>query len=137
MKSKTSAALLLVAIFVLGGIAGGVAQNIYRDHIVAGPPLRSRVPNSHDITEEMAQSLNLDAGQKQQLESIIRQSSDRYRTLSRQFRPQYEKLRAETNEAIRALLRPEQLLRFDDTLENLDNRHRTHTHEPPPPNPAK
>jgi Spy/CpxP family protein refolding chaperone len=140
MKSKTSAALLLVSIFLLGGVAGGTSHYIYRNHLAASPPPRMRAPNSHDIAEEMAQSLKLDAQQKEQLRAIIQQSTEHYRALSRQFRPQYEKIRAETNEAIRAILRPDQRQNFEDTLDKMDSRHRAHSHEPPqmdPPTPAK
>ncbi len=129
MKSKTSAALLLVVIFMLGGIAGGVSDYLYENHLVSAPPPRSRVPNSHDIVEEMAQHLMLDAQQKEQLKAIVQQSRDRYRVLSRQFQPQYEKIRGETNEAIRGILRPDQRRQFEATLEKMDVRHRDHTHD--------
>lgn len=137
MKSKTRAALLLVAIFVLGGIAGGVAQYTYQNHLAPGPPPRTRIQGTHDITGEMAKSLNLDAGQKEKLGVIIRQSAEGYSALSQQFRPQYEKIRSETNDAIRKILRPDQLKHFEETLERMDSRHRDHTHDPAPAKPSK
>ncbi len=136
MKSKTSAGLLLVAIFLLGGVAGGLSQYLVENRIFSSQPPRPRVPNSHDIVEEMAQHLNLDAQQKEQLKTIVQQSRDRYRTLSRQFQPQYEKIRGETNEAIRGILRPDQRKQFEATLEKMDSRHRDHTHEAPPAPPG-
>lgn len=139
MKSKTSAAFLLVGIFLLGGVAGGVAHYIYQNHLGYGPPPRPRLQNRHDIVEEMAQSLKLDAQQKEKLKVIIQQSRERYVAMSAQFRPQYEKVRAETNEAIRAILRPDQQISFERTLERMDGWHQGHTHEPPTPksNPGK
>jgi Spy/CpxP family protein refolding chaperone len=136
MKSKTSAALLLVAIFVLGGVAGGVSHYLYENHFVSNPPPRPRVPNSHDIVEEMAQHLKLDAQQKEQLKAIVQQSRDHYRVLSRQFQPQYEKIRGETNEAIREILRPDQRKQYEATLEKMDARHRDRTHDAPPDQPG-
>ena len=136
MKSKTSAALLLVVIFLLGGIAGGVSHFLYENHLASTPQPRSRVPNSHDIVEEMAQHLKLDAQQKEQLKTIVQQSRDRYRMLSRQFQPQYEKIRGETTEAIRGILRPDQRKQFEATLEKMDARHRDHTHDTPPDQPG-
>jgi Spy/CpxP family protein refolding chaperone len=137
MKSKTTAALLLVSIFLLGGVSGGMSHYIYQNHLGSSPPPKPRVANSHDIAEEMAQSLGLDAGQKEQLRGIIQQSSEHYRALSRQFRPQYEKIRMETNDAIRAILRPDQRKHFEDTLEKMDSRHRGHTHEAAPSIPGR
>jgi hypothetical protein len=139
MKSKTSAALLLVAIFCLGGLAGGFTQFLYRVNFSSSAAPRSRVPNSHDIVEEMALQLKMDAGQKEQLRAIVQQSRDRYRVLSRQFQPQYEKIRGETSDAIRAILRPDQRKEYEATLEKMDARHREHTHDAPPgpPDPGK
>ncbi len=136
MKSKTSAALLLVAIFCLGCVAGGFAHFLYRANLGTTAAARARVPNSHDIVEEMALQLKMDSRQKEQLRVIVQQSRDRYRVLSRQFQPQYEKIRGETNEAIRTILSPDQRRQYDATLERMDARHREHTHDsqpgPPP-----
>jgi hypothetical protein len=132
MPSRTRAALLLVGVFLLGSLAGGVLHHIYLNHIAAVQPPRPRVPNSHDITEEMAQSLDLDAQQKEQLRVIVQQSREHYGALSRQFRPQYEKIREDTNAAIRKILRPDQLQHFEDTLKKMDMRHQARPHEPPP-----
>jgi Spy/CpxP family protein refolding chaperone len=139
MKSKTSAALLLVAIFLLGGVAGGVSHYLYQNHFVAAQPPRPRVPISHDIVEDMAQHLKLDAQQKEQLKVIIKGSREHYDTLSRQFQPQYEKIRSETNDAIREILRPDQQKQFQETLEKMDSRRRDRGRDnsPNPPGPSK
>jgi len=133
MKSRTSAVLLLVAVFVLGGAAGAASLYIYRNHLTPAQPARPRIPEKHDIVGEMAQSLKLDARQTEQLRAIFQHSREQYNTLSLQFRPQYEKIRLETNEAIRAILLPDQRKQFDDTLEKMDRRHTDHTHDPGPP----
>ncbi len=129
MRSKTSAALMLIAIFLLGGVAGGVSHYIYQTHLRPARAQRQRLMNRHEIVEEMAQALLLDAGQKEKLRVIFQQSRERYNALSIQFRPQYEKIRSDTNEAIRAILSPEQKQKFEETLKKMDNRHQDHVHE--------
>jgi len=124
---------MLIAIFLLGGVAGGVSHYIYQTHLRPARPQRQRLTNRHEIVEEMAQALMLDAAQKEQLRVIFQQSRERYNALSIQFRPQYEKIRSDTNEAIRAILRPEQKQKFEETLKKMDNRHQDHVHEPPVP----
>jgi uncharacterized protein YneF (UPF0154 family) len=132
MKSKTTAVLLLISIFLLGGVAGGMSHYIYRNHLRSNLQQGPRIPGAHDIAEEMAQGLNLDTKQKEQLQGIIQQSTDRYRALSRQFRPQYEKIRMETNDEIRALLSPDQRKLFEETLDRMDSRHRGHLRDATP-----
>jgi uncharacterized membrane protein len=132
MRSKAGAGILLIAVFLLGGVAGGIAHYIYRDQLGISRSSRPRIATAHDIADEMAQSLNLDSEQKEQLRLIIRQSTESYGALSRQFRPQYEKIRNDTNSAIRAILNPEQLLQFEATLNAMEGRHRDHTHESAP-----
>ena len=121
MKYKTGAALLLVAVFLLGGITGGVTHNLYRDHVKAAGP---RQPIRRDGAEEFAQALNLDAKQKETLEAIFKQGREHYRALSQQFRPQYEALRNETHEQIRQILREDQKVRFEEFLKEMNKRRR-------------
>jgi Spy/CpxP family protein refolding chaperone len=138
MRSKTTAVFLLVAIFLLGGVAGGMSDYMFRNYLRSNPQPRPRIAGAHDIAEEMAQGLNLDAKQKEQLRAIIQQSTEKYRALSQQFRPQYESIRAEANDAIRAILSPEQRKIFGETLDRMDSQHRGHTHDAPaPPPPAR
>jgi len=132
MRSKTGAAFLLIGVFLLGGVAGATAYYTYRNHLVSAEPAKSRTPR-RDIVQEMSQSLKLDARQQEQLRAIFDQSRDRYDALAVQFQPQYERIRAETNEAIRAILQPEQRTQFDETLQKMDNRHRGQMRDGPPP----
>lgn len=123
MRSKTGASLLLLATFFIGGIAGAVTYHLYHNRAGADSAKVETRRNSHDIVSEMAGELNLDKGQKDSLSAIIKQSRERYRSLSREFRPHYEKIRLETREAIRAILRPDQQARFEETLRKMDARH--------------
>ena len=122
MKSKTSASLLLVLTFLLGGVAGAVSYSLYQNHVVTN----SRGNNPRDIVNVLAQNLSLDAKQKTTLKGIIDQSRDRYRVLSTQFRPQYEAIRNETRQQIRQILHEDQRARFEDFLKDMDRRHRDH-----------
>lgn len=123
MKSKTSAALLLILTFLLGGITGAVSYSLYQNHVAAANP---KPNSSRDPVNELAQALKLDAGQKETLKKIMDQSRDRYHALSQQIRPQYEAIRNETRQQIRQILYEEQKTRFEDFLKDLDRRHKEH-----------
>ncbi len=121
MKSKTSAALLLILTFVLGGITGAVSYSLYQNQVAASTP---RPNNARDPVNEMAATLGLDSAQKETLRRIMDQSRDRYHALSQQIRPQYEAIRNDTRQQIRQILRDDQKARFEEFLGNLDRRHK-------------
>jgi len=130
MKSTTSATLLLVATFLLGGVTGGIAHYLYRNHIASASSRQPvRRSNPADIAQQMAKELQLDEQQTEELRAIFKNGRERYRSLSLQFRPQYEALRKETNDEIRQILRPEQAARYDAFLAEVNKRRR----ERPPP----
>ncbi len=129
MKSKTSATLLIVLTFLLGAVAGSVGFYLVETHVVAAGPRAVKRSGSHDVAEELARGLDLDAAQKEKLKIIFKQSRERYRALSIQFRPQYDSLRNETRQEIRQILTEEQKARFEKIVQETDGRHKNHDHK--------
>ena len=129
MKSKTSAALLIVLIFLLGAVAGAVGTYIVQTHVMAGGPRSINRSGPHDVAEELAQGLSLNSDQKEKLKTIIHQSRERYRALSLQVRPQYDTIRNETRQEIRQILTEEQKARFEKIVQDIDERHKNHQHK--------
>ncbi len=124
MKSKTSAALLLILTFLMGAVTGAVSYYLYHDRVAAATV---RSGGSHDPVNQLAQALSLDPNQKEELKVIMEQSRDRYRALSQQMRPQYEAIRNEMRQQIRQILRDDQKPRFEEFLKNLERlRQREH-----------
>jgi uncharacterized membrane protein len=114
MKSKLGVILLGILVFLLGGIAGAVSRYLYCERVKASVP--KTIPRVEDVVERMAGILKLDAQQKIEIKVIIGESRNRYRELSRQFRPQYEKIVQESDNRIRALLRDNQKPLFEEFL---------------------
>jgi hypothetical protein len=136
MRTRTSAALLLAVTFLLGGVAGAVSYYLYRGRSAAigGRPER---PDPKHIVDDMSRTLGLDAAQKEKLTVIISQSRERYRDLSKQFRPQYDAIRDKTNEEIRGILREDQQSRFVELLKDMESRRRARPAQPPAGFPPK
>ncbi len=126
MKSKTVAALLLVMVFLLGGVTGGVIHYLYRSRVSAASNQPGHRYTAGEIAQEIAQALQLDEKQKESLQVILKQSRDRYRALSTQYHQQFEALRNETHEQIRQILREDQKPRFETFLKDLEKRRREH-----------
>ncbi len=129
MKSKTSATLLIVLIFVLGVAAGSLGTYLVQNHVMAGGPQSVGHSGPHDVVEELAQGLSLNADQKEKLKVIIHQSRERYRALSQQVRPQFDTIRNETRQEIRQILTDDQKARFEKIVQEIDERHKTHQHK--------
>jgi uncharacterized membrane protein len=126
MNRKIGAVLVLVATFILGGLAGGVLHYLYRNQVA--PTTVAQVQSARppgDIVQDMAKSLGLDDGQKQELRRIFEQSREKYRALSLQFRPQYDALRRETDGQIRRILRKDQVALYDQLLKEGRERHKS------------
>lgn len=131
MRTRTSAALMLALTFLLGTVTGAVSLYIYRGHAAVAASRDPRPPGPRDIVEDMSRTLGLDAAQKQSLGQIIAQSRERYRTLSRQFRPQYDAIRDQSNQEIRAILRDDQKQKFEALIKEMEaNRHRARPQRP-------
>lgn len=132
MRSKTSATLLLVLTFLLGGIAGAVSDYLYQTRFKTASPRPAGRPGPGAIVEDMAKELKLGTDQKEKLKGIVHQSRERYRALSVQFRPQYDVLRDETNREIRKILTDEQKARFDMMVKDIEERHKARERRPGP-----
>ena len=114
MKSKLGVALLGVVIFLMDGIAGAVSHYLYSEHLKAiNTP---KIPTYQDITDGMARELMLDAQQKEALKLIFDKSRKRYFNLALEYRPFYEKIRIETEDQIKEILRPDQRMRYEEFL---------------------
>lgn len=110
-------ALLWTLIFVLGGISGWVGHCLYRnDTSAAQAKSLSKDQEFQKIMTTMTKELKLDAQQQKLLKDIFNESRMKYRGLSKQFRPQYEAIRNESDNKIRQMLRPEQKTRFEELL---------------------
>ncbi len=125
MKSKTGATILLIATFLLGGIAGAVTHRLIEKPATASSAKTKGRQSPQEIVGEMARGLKLDGQQEEKLAEIIRDSRDQYRALSKQFQPQYQALRHETNEKIRAILTEQQKAAFEEQLKEVDARNKS------------
>lgn len=120
---------MIVLTFLLGGVAGAVVYYLVSTHVIASSPRPGPRSSPHNIVDELAKGLSLNAEQRQQLKGIIDQSRERYSALSQQFRPQSAAIRNETRQQIRQILTEEQKARFEKHVKDIDDRHKNHSHK--------
>jgi len=126
MKSKSSIVLLVILVFVLGGIAGAVSHSLYLEYLKAAFLKASAQP--FDFIGNFAKELNLDDQQTETLKAIFEESRQRYFELSIKIGPQYDEIRKETEQKIKDMLREDQRERYEEFLKQF---------QPPPlPNPG-
>ena len=116
--SRLKALALLLCVFALGGVTGIGATRAYMlrelRSAMGGPPGESR---AHFRLEAMRRRLDLDDDQVQKLQVVLDQVEDEREGLIEPCRPGLDDLRARTDARIQAVLRPDQLARYEEMRE--------------------
>lgn len=122
--------LVVLGVFVLGGITGAALDSVYRLKASGGERVGGvRAPHDKErMFDRMKSELNLTDQQAEAVRGILDQTRNEFRTLRNQVQPQYDALRQQTRTKIRALLTPEQQQKFDARVAEHDA-HRNETDE--------
>lgn len=118
-KTNREAALLVMVVFALGIVLGGLAVHVWGDRIWAQQPttgMRSRNQVVADFTRE----LSLTSDQQRQLASVVDETRAKWRALYAPLDEQHELIRQQGREKIRAFLTPDQRPKFEEFLKRLD-----------------
>ena len=106
---------LMVAVFVLGGLVGGLGTLLAMR--------MDRRPHRRPFIDQLSQQLQLTPQQRTQIQAIFadahKQFSAVYQQSQDQARPQYDAIRKNVHAKIRALLTPDQQTKFDAFLKRL------------------
>jgi Spy/CpxP family protein refolding chaperone len=116
--------LVLLAVFVLGGVTGASLASFYRLGGDRGRPERHKGGGSREdrIFESLRRDLNLSEQQATEIRAILEQTRNDYRALRAEVRPRYDAVRQNARTRIRALLTPEQQKLFDARAAERDAR---------------
>lgn len=111
--------LVLLGVFLLGGVTGAALDSVYR--------LRSSASQQHreggkgEAFKNMLRSeLGLTDQQSQQIDTIVNETRTEFRALRAEARPRYDAIRRKERERIRAVLNPEQQQKFDQLIARKD-----------------
>jgi len=103
--------LVLLLVFVLGGMTGAALTGLYRSR--ASSRSESRERGGQERFERMRRELNLNEQQTTQVRTILDETRNEYRALRTELRPRFEEPRLKARAKIRALLNAEQQQKFD------------------------
>ena len=112
--------LLVLVLFVLGVALGSVGTYLVTMRVQAARPQATLAHNPGHTMAMFTRDLNLNADQQNQIQAILNDTRSRYASLHQKLDPEYEQVRHEGRERIRQVLTPEQRLKFEDLLRQID-----------------
>lgn len=129
-KPTRMATLYLAVIFVAGGLFGFVAHGLYSQKATRAD---TRPPNPKEFRDRYAsklqRELSLSPDQTAQVSAILDETGARFRDIRERMSPEFDAIRQQQRQKIRALLSPEQQGKYQKMLEEWQQRHQPHGHE--------
>jgi len=106
--------LMVVGIFVLGGVTGASLSGVYRSQAGGDRPrAHNRRGDTGARLEELRRELDLNDQQAVEVRIILEEMRNEYRSLRREAHPRYDAVRQNARTRTRAVLTPEQQQLFD------------------------
>lgn len=119
-KRKWQIRAAVLAIFLLGFLAGALTLNIYHKQRSSFP----RGFGGRDRYEQMINRLNLNAEQRSQVDQIMKDARMRMIEIRRQSEPGISEVRQQTDERLKAVLTPEQWSQWQQMTSEMRERRR-------------
>ena len=105
---------VVALVFLLGVTAGAMGFYLASRHVVANGSGRI------SPVERLTMELSLTPEQQQQVSAILDETKKNYNAIYDPIRPQMEAARREGRQKVRAILKPEQLPKFEEHLRKID-----------------
>jgi Spy/CpxP family protein refolding chaperone len=116
-RVKLQVWLLILVVFVLGGVTGGSLDRLYLQRQGAGEG-NSNGPGcrkgQQQMLENMKRDLNLSEDQVSAIRAIFDETRKEFQPKRFSNCPGFKEARAKTNAMIKGVLTPEQQIRFDE-----------------------
>jgi Spy/CpxP family protein refolding chaperone len=132
-SATRKAALWVGVVFLLGAALGGVLGYLFAHRPVsaANPPLSEPERRAHRV-QELTKELSLTPQQAQQVDSILMQRHAESKAIHDQSDAQIEMVRQKGRAQMRAILTPEQMPKFEEFLQRMDEERKRNGPQPPP-----
>ena len=116
-KSKLSAFISLLLVFLSGALVGAMAHRLYMVNTVVSsrqpPPRRDPEDVKRQIMAETREKVKLDDGQVRKLDQIYEEERAQFGQLRQSWNEQGRELRKVTADKIKDMLRPDQVPLFE------------------------
>jgi hypothetical protein len=119
-KTRSEAAVLVIVVFFLGALLGGVGNHLWGERVWGKQISSSGHPSRDQMVRSLTEDLQLNAEQQQQLGAIIDDTKSQIHAIYAPADAQREVLRQKGRDRIRAILTPEQKPKFEAFMQHLD-----------------
>lgn len=121
MMGSRRAVVYLALVFFLGA-ALGVLGTLWATKRGLADERRVHDRSPKGALEWLDRELKLSPAQRQQLETILDETGNSYRAIRQRTRPEYDAVRQQGREKIRAILNEQQRPRFEELVREIDAR---------------
>lgn len=126
---KWKAAVLVLSVFLLGLLVGGLGVHVMGRSAAAPPASPPPPKTSEEVVKQLDAQCSLTADQEKQIRAIMDDVMSQYRQRYELIRPQIEQVRQEGRQRMRAVLTPEQLPKFEEFLRHMDEERKKLEHK--------
>lgn len=121
--SQNKVRLIVVAIFLIGVVAGALSMNLYQRISSSGDLDRSHYSRPQDyVFDKLNRRLELTQDQQQKIRDILNDTFSQYNAISREADPKINAVRQQNRDRIRALLTKEQLPKYEAMVAESDKK---------------
>lgn len=120
-KARIEAAALFLVVFVLGVTFGALGNHVWSQRVSGEPAPVNTTPTRDQVMQDLTQRLALTPDQQKKIAVAIDDTRSKWQALYAPLDGPREQIRQDGRANIRAVLTPEQQVKFDDFMKRLDD----------------
>ncbi|HMK59913.1 MAG TPA: hypothetical protein VK452_02065 [Dissulfurispiraceae bacterium] len=113
----------IVLVFLLGMMGGALTMHMFEQKKIYNMMNGDPAATKEYVVTRLNRELNLDSAQLNKLRDIVHETHSEMREVRRQIKPQIEEVLKRSQDKVRAILRADQLAKFDKIVEARKKRH--------------
>jgi hypothetical protein len=117
---KAHSALILAVVFVLGILAGVGGTLVVSPWVHRQQEHHDPRQDRQRFVQHMQKLLDMTPQQTTQFSAILQETTERWDALHRQVEPQFEAIRQQQRDKVRAMLNPQQVQKFNEFVARFD-----------------
>jgi len=131
LKARLEAAALFLVVFVLGATFGVLGAHMWAQRVSGEAAPINTKPTRDQIMQDLTQRLQLTPDQQKSIAAAIDETRARWQALYAPLDAPREQIRQEGRAKVRAVLTPQQQVKFDEEMRQLDEQRRKEAEKQP------